>query len=176
MKHGPVWCAALVVALSAGCGVGSTGPAPAGGPATGLRAGPGADYARLYFTGRYGIQAVTREVGAPVTPQQALDLLLKGPDTAERARGLGTDVPPGEGRPTAQAADGAVDLRLPVSVADTSGGGLGVSQIVCTAVNAEVPGGKEPTDVVARVYEPGYTTAWTVRCDASGNVVPVAAR
>ncbi|GGO40948.1 GerMN domain-containing protein [Streptomyces lasiicapitis] len=167
--------AAVLGLLAAGCGIGSTGPVRAGAPASGLREpGSTSQYAQLYFVSPNGIQAVTREVDTPATPQQALDLLLKGPDAAERARGLITEVPPIHGRLLAEAADGAVDLRLPVPVARmTGGGGLGLSQIICTAANARVPDGKQPPDVDVHVYEEGYGTPWTVRCNAAGNVVPV---
>ncbi|MER5226426.1 hypothetical protein [Streptomyces flaveus] len=174
MKRQLVCLATVLGVLSAGCGIGSTGPVRAGVPASGLREpGSATPYAQLYFVSPYGIQAVTRKVDAP-TPQQALDLLLKGPDAAERARGLITEVPPIHGRLVAQAADGAVDLHLPVPVADmTGGGGLGLSQIICTAANARAADGKQPPDVDVRVYEEGYGTPWTVRCNAAGNVVPV---
>ncbi|MFG2000618.1 hypothetical protein ACGFNU_15890 [Spirillospora sp. NPDC048911] len=174
MKHQLAWLAALSAALSAGCGVGSTGPVPAGAPASGLQAGSLSHDAHLYFVGPYGLQAVTRELDASATPQETLDLLLKGPDTAERARGLITEVPRLHGRLTARAADGAVDLYLPMPVSNMNGGGgLGLSQIICTAANAEVPGGKPPPEVNVRVHEPGYSTIWIVRCNAAGNVVPV---
>ncbi|MFC4465732.1 hypothetical protein ACFPH6_14560 [Streptomyces xiangluensis] len=175
MKRQLTCLIAVLAVLSAGCGISSTGPVRAGVPASGLREpGSATPYAQLYFVSPYGIQPVTREVDAPATPQQALDLLLKGPDAAERARGLITEVPPLHGRLVAQAADGAVDLHLPVPVADmTGGGGLGLSQIICTAANARAAGGKQPPDVDVRVYEEGYGTPWTVRCNAAGNVVPV---
>jgi hypothetical protein len=165
----------MLTVLAAGCAVGSTGPVPAGVPASGLREpGSATHYAQLYFVSPYGVQAVTREVDAPATPQQALDLLLKGPDAAERARGLITEVPPVHGRLVAKAADSAVDLHLPVPVANmTRGGGLGLSQIICTAANAQATDGKQPPDVNVRVYEEGYGTPWTIRCNAAGNVVPV---
>ncbi|MEG3631116.1 hypothetical protein [Streptomyces poriticola] len=173
-RRGLACLAALSAAVSAGCGIGSTGPVQAGAPASGLRQ-PGFEthYAQLYFVSPYGLESVAREVAAPTTPQQALDQLLKGPDQAERARGLVSEVPPLRGRLTAQAADGAVDLHLPVRVADMTGGGLGLSQIICTVANARVPGGKQPPDVDVRVYEAGYGTPWTVRCNAAGSVVPV---
>ncbi|MBU3866778.1 hypothetical protein KN815_22745 [Streptomyces sp. 4503] len=174
MKRRLAAVAMLLAACSAGCGVGSAGPVPAGAPASGLQKGSASPYARLYFVGPYGLRAAPREVASPASPQQALDLLLKGPDTAERARGLSTEVPSNLGRLIARAADGAVDLYLPVSVSNMTGGGsLGLSQIICTTANAQVPGGKRPPDVDVRVYEAGYTTAWTVRCDAAGNVSPV---
>ncbi|MFE9686255.1 hypothetical protein [Streptomyces sp. NPDC006285] len=176
MKRRIILIAALSAVLPTGCGVGSTDPVPAGAAASGLQAASGAHYARLYFVGPYGIQAVSRERDAPVTPQQALDLLRKGPDKAERARGLITEVPPVQGRLAARATDGAVDVYLPVPVANMTGRGLGLSQIICTAANAEVPGAKEASAVDVRVHETGYTTAWTVRCDTAGTVVPLPSR
>lgn len=80
------------------------------------------------------------------------------------------------GRLIVTAAGGAVDLYLPVSAAGMTGGGLGVSQLVCTVANAQVPGGKPPPEVDVRVHEAGIAgtgTPWTVRCNAAGNVVPV---
>ncbi|CAL9289136.1 hypothetical protein ABZ568_34290 [Streptomyces olindensis] len=177
MKRRLTCLVAVVGVLSAGCGIGSTGPVRAGAPASGLRE-PGSShhYARLYFVGPYGIQAVTREVDAPPTPQKALDLLLRGPDAAERARGLSTEVPPLDGGLVAQGADGAVDVRLPVTVANmTRGGGLGLSQVICTAAGAQASDSGRSPEVDVRVYEEGYETPWTVRCDAAGDVVPVPA-
>ncbi|MFJ4473837.1 hypothetical protein [Streptomyces xanthochromogenes] len=175
MRRRLVSLGAVLTAALAGCGVGTAGPAPAGPPASGLRAPGSVQYnAQVYFVGPYGVRAVTRRVSHPASPQQALDLLLKGPDAAERARGLITEVPSMPGRPIATAEAGAVDLYLPVSVAGmTDGGGLGVTQLVCTAANAVVPGGKQPPAVDVRVHEPGIPGTWTVRCNAAGNVVPV---
>ncbi|WP_053847356.1 GerMN domain-containing protein [Streptomyces sp. NRRL B-24085] len=175
MKRRLTCLVALVGVLSAACGIGSTGPVRAGAPASGLREpGSARHYAQLYFVSPYGLQAVTRGVDVPPTPQQALDLLLKGPDAAERARGLTTEVPPLDGGLAAQGADGAVDLRLPVPVANmTRGGGLGLSQVICTAANAQASDGKQSPDIDVRVYEEGYDTPWNVRCNAAGNIVPV---
>jgi hypothetical protein len=69
-----------------------------------------------------------------------------------------------------------MDLYLPVPVANMTGGALGLSQIICTAANAEIPGDKQPTDVDVRVHEAGYPRAWIVRCNAAGNVVFVPSR
>ncbi|MEU3370629.1 hypothetical protein ABZ734_09140 [Streptomyces sp. NPDC006660] len=174
MRRHAVALTAALMAVGAGCGVGTSGPVPAGPPASGLRA-PGSvrSYAQVYFVGPYGVQAVARRVTPPAGPQQALDLLLAGPDAAERARGLITEVPPMPGRPTATAGSGAVDLYLPVPVARMNGGGLGVTQLVCTVANAVVPGGKQPSAVDVRVHEAATPGIWTVRCTASGNVLPV---
>ncbi|SEE72806.1 hypothetical protein SAMN05216532_8586 [Streptomyces sp. 2231.1] len=165
--------AALTIIL-AGCGIDATGPVKAGTPASGLRQ-PGSTtyHAQLYFVGPYGIQAASRPVDSPVTPQQALDLLLKGPDDAERARGLITEVPVMVGRLRAAATTGTVDLYLPQQVAKLNGGDLGVSQLVCTAANAHVPGDRQPPSVDVHVHEPDTGGVWTVRCNAAGNVVPI---
>uniref|UniRef100_A0AAU2UX56 Lipoprotein n=1 Tax=Streptomyces sp. NBC_00003 TaxID=2903608 RepID=A0AAU2UX56_9ACTN len=174
MRRQLVCVSAVLTAALTGCGIGATGPAPAGPPASGLRRPGSTDYyAQLYFVSPFGVQAVARRVNSPAGPQQALDLLLAGPDTAERARGLITEVPAMPGRPTATAESGAVDLYLPVPVAKMNGGGLGVTQLVCTAANAEVPGGKQPPAVDVRVHEAGTPGIWTVRCNAAGNVLPV---
>ncbi|MGW2866285.1 hypothetical protein [Streptomyces sp. NPDC001205] len=174
MRRPVIALTALLAASLAGCGIGATGPAPAGPPASGLRHPGSADYyAQLYFVSPFGMQAVARRVKSPVGPQQALDLLLAGPDPAERARGLITEVPAMPSRPTATAGAGAVDLYLPVPVAQMNGGGLGVSQLVCTAAGAEVPGGKQPPAVDVRVHEAHTQGTWTVRCNAAGNVIPV---
>lgn len=158
---------------AAGCGIDSTGPVPAGAPASGLRGESGGESVRLYFVGRGGVQAVSRTASG-LGPQEALDLLERGPDEAERARGLKSEVATGEGRFTARAAEGAVDLSLPRSVAMMQGrmGSLGLAQIVCTVANAEVPGERRATEVDVRVHEPGSDDPWIVRCDAAGNAIP----
>ncbi|MBD0742706.1 hypothetical protein [Streptomyces sp. CBMA152] len=174
MRRRTCLTAVLFAACLAGCGISPTGPVPAGAPASGLRQPGSVSYqAQVYFVSPYGVQAVARHATTPVGPQQALDLLLEGPDDAERARGLITEVPPMYGQLVAKAGEGAVDLYLPVPVAKMSGGGLGLTQIICTAANAQVPGGRQPPDVDVRVHEKGIDTIWTVRCNAAGNVVPV---
>ncbi|GAA2422599.1 hypothetical protein GCM10010388_07310 [Streptomyces mauvecolor] len=52
-------------------------------------------------------------------------------------------------------------------------GGLDVTQLVCTAANAEVSGAKQPPAVDVRVHEAGAPGIWAVRCNAAGNVIPV---
>ncbi len=175
MRRHLIGCLTAVAAVVVtGCGVGTTGPTPAGPPASGLRVPGGEDhYAQLYFVGPFGVQAVARRVPAPAGPQRALDLLLEGPDAAERARGLITEVSTMPGRPTATAGAGSVDLYLPLPVARMNGGGLGVTQLVCTVANAAIPGGKQPPAVDVRVHEKGTPGVWTVRCNAAGTVFPV---
>ncbi|MGW0534152.1 hypothetical protein [Streptomyces sp. NPDC003032] len=168
----------LVLAVS-GCGVSATGPVPAGAAATGaVRPGTRAYDARLDFLGPWGMQFVSRRSGTPVGPQQAVDLLLAGPTDAERERGLASLVPEElRGRVTALPARGAVDLHLPVVIAQLDH--TAVSQLACTAANADaIPGGKTPADVLVRVHEPDLDGeskgkgTWDLRCDGTGNAYP----
>ncbi|WP_030418182.1 MULTISPECIES: hypothetical protein [unclassified Streptomyces] len=169
----PLLLAVLTGWGAAGCGLGSTGPVPAGVPASGFQGERDGTSVRLYFVGRDGVQAASRPAATAPGPQAALDLLVRGPDEAERARGLTTEVTADEDRLAAEAAEGAVELRLAESVATMQGlGGLGLTQIICTVANADVPGGGRPTEVDVRVYEPGTDDPWIVRCDAAGSVVP----
>ncbi|URM92740.1 hypothetical protein LUW75_15410 [Streptomyces sp. MRC013] len=171
--------AALTALTAAGCGVTPTGPLGAGAPASGVQRPGGEERTvRLYFAGPYGPRAVSRPTDRRLDPQQALDLLLEGPTPAERERGLVSRLSPADGRLTATATDGAVDVLVPGSV---GGGDLDVTaitQITCTAAHARVPGGRPPTRVDIRVHEDltPVRTPWTVRCGPRGTVVPVTGR
>ncbi|MFF5971054.1 hypothetical protein ACFY7C_05945 [Streptomyces sp. NPDC012769] len=175
---------ALVVALTAltltACGITPTGPTPAGAPASGIqRPGTEARTARLYFAGPYGLRAVNRPTDRPLSPQQALDLLLEGPTPAERERGLITQVPPMAGQLTATTTSGAVDLYVPRTVSSGDLDVTAVAQLACTAAHAHVPGDRPAAQVDIRIHErltPSATptTPWTVRCGPNGSVTPVA--
>lgn len=173
------WAAAgsLASLLAAtGCGIGPTGPVHAGAPASGIqRPGTEARTVRLYFGGPYGVQSVTRPADRPLSPQQALDLLLEGPTQAERDRGLMTRVPPMDGQLRATTSTGAVDVFVPVEVSTGELDVTAVSQLACTAAHAEVPGDRTAAQVDIRVHEnlTRSGTPWTVRCGPGGNVTPV---
>ncbi|WP_255311966.1 hypothetical protein [Streptomyces sp. PTY087I2] len=181
MSRFPVRAAATVVLTAltaAGCGITSTAPTPAGAPASGIqRPGTEARTVKLYFTGPYGIRAVNRPTDRPLSPQQALDLLLEGPTTAERDRGLVTQVPSMAGQLTANAADGAVDLYVPHTVSSGDLDVTAVTQLACTAAHAHVPGNRPATQVDIHIYESltPSRTPWTVRCGPHGTVIPVTA-
>ncbi|MFR0357536.1 hypothetical protein [Streptomyces sediminimaris] len=169
--------AALLAAAVTGCGIGPGDPAPAGAPASGVQRSAGAfPSARLYFASPYGIRAVVRPTDGAPSPQQALDLLLKGPTPAERERGLTSQVPPAHGQLTASAGDGAVDVFVPFAVSAGDLDVTAISQLACTAAHAEVPGGLPATQVDVRIHENFSHSGdpWTVRCGSHGNVTPVA--
>ncbi|MFD3513880.1 hypothetical protein [Streptomyces sp. NPDC058657] len=171
--------ASTVVVLAAtamGCGIDTTGPVDAGGPASGVpQPGTEARSVRLYFSGPYGIRAATRPTDRPLSPQHALDLLLEGPTPAERQRGLVNQVPPMGGQLTANATTDAVDVFVPASVGSGDLDVAAISQIACTAAHAQVPGEKGPAQIDIRIHENlvRSPTPWTLRCGPNNNAVPV---
>ncbi|MFD7665975.1 hypothetical protein [Streptomyces sp. NPDC059788] len=165
--------ALLLPLLLTGCGIAPTGYVQAGAPAQGIRQPGTTTYtARIFFLSPLGIHAAVRPADGPVGPQEALDLLLKGPTAAERARGLVSVVPPMSGRLTAVPANGAVSVFLPTPVARMEA--AAVHQIACTAANSALPGGRPATQVDVRIYEPESRGApWTVHCSSNGIALPV---
>jgi hypothetical protein len=166
-------CALLAVS---GCGISTTGPQSAGAAASGVpRPGTSARTVQLYFAGSYGLRVVNRPTDRPLGPQQALELLLKGPTAAERERGLTTQVPPMAGQLGVTSTQGAVDLYVPGSVSDGDLEVTAIAQLVCTAAHSEVPGDRPAAQVDIRVHEnlSHDTGAWTVRCGPDGAVHPV---
>ncbi|WP_192918266.1 hypothetical protein [Streptomyces spectabilis] len=165
-------CVLLAALTLTGCGIADSGPADAGAPARGAPAKTTDHTLRITLVAPHGSWTVTRSAPAGAGPQQALDALLAGPTTAERARGITTALPPGRHRVRAVAAPGAVDLYLPWLVPELAR--TAVNQLVCTAAAApKVPGGKRPVDVVVRVHESGLTgSPWHVRCDETGSAAP----
>ncbi|GAA3159175.1 MULTISPECIES: hypothetical protein [Streptomyces] len=137
-------CAA--VTGPAGCGIEPSDVIDAGAPATGVQA-PGRPETgvQLFFYGPAGLRSATRPAKEPADPQFALDLLRGGPDHAERQRGLSSALPELSGPLRAHAGEGRVDIGLPVPPRKLDTAAL--SQLVCTAANAAVPGGRPPSSV-----------------------------
>ncbi|MFJ7206573.1 hypothetical protein ACIQWR_23950 [Streptomyces sp. NPDC098789] len=173
-----VLVAGASAALS-GCGISSTGPVRAGGPATGVPQRPGGIRSvELYFASPYGIRQASRPSNGTTTPQQALNLLLEGPTEGERARGLSNHVPLFPRQPSAFATDGGVDLYVPLSISTGELDNTALSQLVCTLAHAKTRKDIPPDRVVVSVYEnspvgpltkdPGFP----VRCGPQYVVVP----
>ncbi|MFC9239953.1 hypothetical protein ACFTZK_26400 [Streptomyces decoyicus] len=130
----------------AGCGIAPTDVIDAGEPATGVRS-PGQPEAevQLFFYGPSGLRSATRRAKAPVGPEQAIEVLMKGPNHAERMRGLSSVLPKFPGPLTAVTHVGSVVITLPMNVKRLDSASL--NQLVCTAANARVPGNKPPGEV-----------------------------
>ncbi|WP_432140571.1 hypothetical protein [Streptomyces sp. bgisy084] len=140
---------ALACALSGaltGCGIAPTDVIDAGEPASGVRS-PGQPEAdvQLFFYGPSGLRSATRPAEKPADPETALQLLMKGPNHAERMRGLTSVLSKALAMPHAETREGAVVISLPVSAARLDSGSL--NQLVCTAANARVPGNKPSGEV-----------------------------
>ncbi|MFJ9467476.1 hypothetical protein [Streptomyces caniferus] len=142
---GAVVAGALAGAL-AGCGIAPTDVIDAGEPATGVRS-PGQRTAdvQLFFYGPSGLRSATRRANASVDPEEAIELLMKGPNHAERMRGLSSVLPKFPRPLTAVSAVGSVEITLPMNVKRLDSGSL--NQLVCTAANARVPGNRPPGEV-----------------------------
>ncbi|WP_234440753.1 hypothetical protein [Streptomyces rimosus] len=137
---------ALSASTLTGCGIAPTGVIDAGEPAYGVKApGKPVPDVQLYFLGPAGLRAASRPAKAAVGPEEAVQLLMEGPNEAERQRGLTNVLPVIPGRITADVQDGAVTLRLPLNAKRLDTPSL--SQLVCTAANASVPGSGRPADV-----------------------------
>ncbi|UQA91857.1 hypothetical protein [Streptomyces halobius] len=138
--------AVLTVAL-AGCGIAPTDVIDAGEPAAGVKApgeSPAADV-QLFFYGPSGLRSATRPAKAPVDPEDAIQLLLEGPNHAERMRGLSSVLPKFPGRLTTATGQGTVVITLPMNAKFLDSASL--NQLVCTAANAKVPGDRPPGEV-----------------------------
>lgn len=129
-----------------GCGIAPTDVIDAGEPASGVKA-PGEPVAdvQLFFYGPSGLRSATRPAKAPVDPEQAIQLLMEGPNHAERMRGLSSVLPKFPGRLTAASGEGTVVITLPMNAKLLDSASL--NQLVCTAANARVPGDKPPGQV-----------------------------
>ena len=114
----------LLLALTA-CGVRPSVPIE-GGPPPREEFRPG-DAAFVYLLNGVTLTRVRR----PATQNTALELLVAGPTSDERAQGLTTEIPPDAGPITvSQNADG-VTVRISSAVQELSP--LAQSQLVCTA-------------------------------------------
>ncbi|MGW9432662.1 hypothetical protein ACWHA1_32605 [Streptomyces decoyicus] len=137
---------ATLAGALAGCGIAPTDVIDAGEPATGVRS-PGQPEAevQLFFYGPSGLRSATRRAKAPVGPEEAIEVLMKGPNHAERMRGLSSVLPKFPGSLTAVTHVGSVVITLPMDVKRLDSASL--NQLVCTAANARVPGDKPPGEV-----------------------------
>ncbi|MEV5376312.1 hypothetical protein B7P34_34045 [Streptosporangium nondiastaticum] len=169
LRHAAV-AAALLTAL-AGCGVTTTDVIDVGQPATGAkRQGEVAAEAKLYFMSPTGVTQVTRPAKAKLGAEDAIVLLLEGPDEDQRIRGLYTDVPKMKGEVHVTTGTLRVGIQMPYNVLRLSP--VARSQFVCTAAANEVPRGRQIHDVKVELSGGGVVISDLV-CD-SNNAFPAA--
>lgn len=173
--HTAAVAACLITATS--CGIGSTDPIEVGQPAAGIQQpGAAANTIRLFFASPDGIRGVSRHSEHPMGPEKALQILLRGPTKAETRRGLSTHLPPSKRAFAVTVERGTVDVHLPPTIAFGDLDVTAVSQVACTAANADTPGDDTPTtQVEVRLHESDKhpEDAWTIRCDSNGHARPV---
>ncbi|MEU1309398.1 hypothetical protein ABZ419_10955 [Streptomyces cinnamoneus] len=131
--------AGALAGLLAGCGIEPTEVIEVGRPAQGAKR-PGAPVkeARLYFGYPGGLQPVSRPAQGEVSAEEAVPLLLAGPNEAERFRGLYSELPRSGGRVEVISGQGTVTIQLPLDVTRLTA--TARSQLVCTAAHNGVPG------------------------------------
>ncbi|MFE7116882.1 hypothetical protein ACFU99_15845 [Streptomyces sp. NPDC057654] len=141
----------MLLVLVSGCGIEQTGVIDVGQPASGAkRPGASAREAVLYFISPTGMRPVRRPSSGDVSAEDAVHLLIDGPNDAERHRGMETAVPKMAGVHVTTG-KGRVSVQLPVNVKNL---GLVVrNQLVCTAADNNVPGDQP---------------SWEVKVDLSG--------
>ncbi|MFG1875560.1 hypothetical protein ACGFIV_12055 [Sphaerisporangium sp. NPDC049003] len=127
--------AAMAMALVAGCGITPTDVMDGGEPAIGFRPST-----RLYFVSGSHLQVVTRPIPWPPL-KETLDLLLDGPTSAERERGIVSELQPAHAPTKVTAGQAKVRISLPVPkpVAVPQGATrsiLWIGQLTCTAASA----------------------------------------
>ncbi|MFE5826669.1 GerMN domain-containing protein [Streptomyces erythrochromogenes] len=174
-----ILCAVTAALATSGCGtITPTGPVRAGGAAAVVREDRASDHnVQLYFASPYGIRQASRPSNGPMTAQQALNLLLEGPNPTERARGLGSYIPPMGQQAAAVAGKGGIDLYLPLSVRTGELDDTALSQLVCTLAHAQTVDNAPAEQVVVRIHEKesyGAMEAFELRCGAQLMAVPAA--
>lgn len=151
-----VLAVAACVPLLGGCGIQETDPIEAGGPASVQAFFDGESEMLLFFLSPDGgVTPVIRDAGTttvysdgdrlvttttqdqeaarPVTTEQAVTVLLAGPQDEDRAAGLSTALPPAHPKGTVKVertSPGRVTTRVPLALAELDNTGL--RQLTCT--------------------------------------------
>ncbi|WP_440069710.1 hypothetical protein [Streptosporangium sp. OZ121] len=165
MAHA-VACLLAVASLVAGCGIGPTGVMDGGEPAVGFQPST-----RLYFVSGERLRAVSRPLPWPPL-KETLELLVKGPSSAEQRRGLRTELAPGTdtlGKVTSEAAKVHISLTAPSPVPSPAppqepqeraparqlSRDLWLGQLTCTAASALAARSNIDPDAVTVVIQRG---------------------
>ncbi|ARZ66458.1 GerMN domain-containing protein [Streptomyces sp. HU2014] len=172
-KGRPALAALLLTGTLAGCGVTSTDVIDVGQPASGAKR-PGTTQekgARIYLMSPTGVKSVPRDAKTKLGAEDAVALLLNGPETDERVRGLYTDLPRMRADQV-HVTTGTlrVSVQMPINVLKLSLAAR--SQLVCTAADNETPRRRQVHDVKVELSGGGYVISDLV-CD-SNNAFPAA--
>lgn len=155
-------CLLAVVSLAAGCGIGPTGVIDGGEPAVGFQPST-----RLYFVSGARLRAVSRPLPWPPL-KETLELLVKGPSSAEQRRGLRTELDP-DGDTPAKVTSDAAKVHISLTVPDPSpvpapaerapprqlARDLWLGQLTCTAASALAARSNIDPDAVTVVIQRG---------------------
>ncbi|MBT2387625.1 hypothetical protein [Streptomyces sp. ISL-11] len=161
--------AALLLATLAGCGVTTTDVIDVGQPAGGAKRQGAIDDVRLYFMSPTGVKPRPRSAKTKLGAEDAIALLLDGPDEAERLQGLYSDVPKmSTDKVHVTTGTLRVSVQLPFNVLRLTP--VARSQFVCTAADNEAPRGRPVHDVKVELSGGGFVISDLV-CD-SNNAFP----
>ncbi|MCD9141179.1 GerMN domain-containing protein [Streptomyces albireticuli] len=172
-KRRAALAALLLTGTLAGCGVTSTDVIEVGQPASGAKR-PGTTQekgARIYLMSPTGVKSVPRDAKTKLGAEDAVALLLNGPEPDERVRGLYSDLPRMRADQV-HVTTGTlrVSVQMPFNVLRLSP--VARSQFVCTAADNETPPRRQIHDVKVELSGGGYTISDLV-CD-SNNAFPAA--
>ncbi|MFF4507897.1 GerMN domain-containing protein [Streptomyces sp. NPDC001401] len=146
-----MWLPALGALAS--CGIPTTGVVEAGGPASGV-----VPTTRVYFVADGALVGVDRRIPAPVDLESTVQVLLKGPSPAERAKGLTTLLPPAALWVRLTSRKDRVSIRLSAVPGDSAD--LAAAQLICTTVAAQRVITPEAEPLPVTVTSPGGLETW----------------
>ncbi|MGW1887924.1 hypothetical protein [Streptomyces sp. NPDC001970] len=164
VRHALLFSAAFL--LSA-CAIPSTGVVEAGDPATGIR-----PILLLHFVKDGKLIAVPRATTEPVGVEQAVAMVVRGPNTPERLSGLTTELPPLTTGWTVRIRGDEVSVELPPDTGPLSRTAL--DQLLCVSVEAhriDAPDA-ETTNVTVTGSRHGRVERSSKVCSAAAIVVP----
>ncbi|MGP2442387.1 hypothetical protein ACTT8P_34730, partial [Streptomyces sp. JW3] len=110
--------------------------------------------------------AGARATAVPAEPAGAVELLLQGPDRAERARGLESELPRGDPVPTLRIDGVTVAVGPPARSGTLSD--IAVAQLACTAAAARLHQDPELSTVLVTVEQPDGRLAGRSSDDCPG--------
>ncbi|MER6176073.1 hypothetical protein [Streptosporangium sp. NPDC001681] len=166
-------CALVLASVVSGCGISPTRVMDGGEPAVGFQPST-----RLYFVSGARLRAVSRPLPWPPL-RETLDLLLAGPSSEERRRGVRTELAPGTDTPSKVTSDAAmvrIFLAAPIPVPVPSlapreaaqvrprDQNLWLGQLTCTAASAVATRSNLDPDAVTVTIQRGGAELGSFRC------------